>query len=65
MSEKHTIYFAGRITGGKMYADLYLRTVEQLRTYGKVMTEHVSNPTVEAGNIKQDIFTTEPWVCSI
>lgn len=51
MSEKHTIYFAGRITGGRKYADLYLRIVEQLRTYGNVLTEHVANPTVEAGNI--------------
>lgn len=48
MSEKHTIYFAGRITGGRRYAGLYLRIVEQLRTYGNVLTEHVANPTVEA-----------------
>lgn len=56
MSEKHTIYFAGRITGGRKYADLYLRIVEQLRTYGNVLTEHVANPTVEAGKIKFRIF---------
>lgn len=31
MTEKHTIYFAGRITGGRKYADLYLRIVEQLK----------------------------------
>ncbi|XP_065944556.1 putative 2'-deoxynucleoside 5'-phosphate N-hydrolase 1 isoform X2 [Magallana gigas] len=48
MAEKHTIYFAGRITGGRKYADLYQRIVEQLKTYGKVLTEHVANPTVEA-----------------
>lgn len=58
MSEKHTIYFAGRITGGRryMYAGLYLRIVELLRTYGNVLTEHVANPTVEAGKIKFRIF---------
>lgn len=56
MSEKHTIYFAGRITGGRRYAGLYLRIVEQLRTYGNVLTEHVANPTVEAGKIKFRIF---------
>lgn len=48
MSEKHTIYFAGRITGGRRYAGLYLRIVELLRTYGNVLTEHVANPTAEA-----------------
>lgn len=58
MSEKHTIYFAGRITGGRRYADLYLRIVEQLRTYGNVLTEHVANPTVEAGKKNQNIFFT-------
>lgn len=56
MSEKHTIYFPGRITGGRKYADLYLRIVEQLRTYGNVLTEHVANPTVETGKIKFRIF---------
>lgn len=58
MTEKHTIYIAGRITGGRKYADLYLRIVEQLKTYGKVLTEHVANPTVEAGEIKLKIFFT-------
>lgn len=52
MTERHTIYFAGRITGGRKYADLYQRIVEKLKTYGNVLTEHVANPTVEAGKIK-------------
>lgn len=56
MAEKHTIYFAGRITGGRKYAFFYQRIVEQLKTYGKVLTEHVANPTVEAGKIKHRIF---------
>lgn len=56
MTEKHTIYFAGRITGGRKYADLYQRIVEKLKTYGNVLTEHVANPTVEAGEIKFRIF---------
>lgn len=58
MTEKHTIYFAGRITGGRKYADLYQRIVEKLKTYGNVLTEHVANPTVEAGKIKCRIFFT-------
>lgn len=52
MTERHTIYFAGRITGGRKYADLYQRIVEKLKTYGNALTEHVANPTVEAGKIK-------------
>lgn len=65
MSEKHTIYFAGRITGGRRYAGLYLRIVELLRTYGNVLTEHVANPTVEAGKIKFRIFFYSYWVYTI
>lgn len=58
ITERHTIYFAGRITGGRKYADLYQRIVEKLKTYGNVLTEHVANPTVEAGKIKFWIFFT-------
>ncbi|XP_011447035.3 putative 2'-deoxynucleoside 5'-phosphate N-hydrolase 1 [Magallana gigas] len=47
MSENRKIYFAGSIRGGRQDADLYLRIVEQLKTYGTVLTEHVASPTVE------------------
>lgn len=70
MSEKHTIYFAGRITGGRRYAGLYLRIVELLRTYGNVLTEHVANPTVEADEDNAgltDVFIHDrdmDWLCN-
>ncbi|XP_061194144.1 putative 2'-deoxynucleoside 5'-phosphate N-hydrolase 1 isoform X2 [Saccostrea echinata] len=47
MSGKHTIYFAGSIRGGRQDAELYLRIVSQLKSYGTVLTEHVASPTVE------------------
>ncbi|XP_052058960.1 putative 2'-deoxynucleoside 5'-phosphate N-hydrolase 1 [Mytilus californianus] len=45
MSRK--IYFAGSISGGRDDADLHARIIEQLKQYGKVLTEHVGNTTVE------------------
>lgn len=52
MSKNRKIYFAGSIRGGRQDADLYLRIVEQLKTYGTVLTEHVASPTVETGRVK-------------
>lgn len=37
------IYFAGSIRGGRDDKDLYLSIIEELRKYGTVLTEHVSN----------------------
>lgn len=45
MSKK--IYFAGSIRAGREDADLYAKIVNELRTYGTVLTEHVSSKTVE------------------
>ncbi|CAG2193379.1 DNPH1 [Mytilus edulis] len=39
--------FWGSISGGRDDADLYARLIEQLRQYGKVLTEHVGNSSVE------------------
>lgn len=36
------IYFAGSIRGGRGDADLYKELVEELKTYGAVLTEHIS-----------------------
>ncbi|CAG2220535.1 DNPH1 [Mytilus edulis] len=56
MSRK--IYFAGSIRAGRDDADLYARLIEQLRQYGKVLTEHVGNSSVEKVNLlKKYIFT--------
>ncbi|PIK60185.1 putative 2'-deoxynucleoside 5'-phosphate N-hydrolase 1 [Apostichopus japonicus] len=37
------IYFCGSIRGGRQDADLYMRIINQLKTYGKVLTEHVGD----------------------
>ncbi|XP_048747319.1 2'-deoxynucleoside 5'-phosphate N-hydrolase 1-like [Ostrea edulis] len=47
MSGNRMIYFAGSIRGGRQDADLYLRIVAQLKSYGTVLTEHVASPSVE------------------
>lgn len=38
-----TIYFAGAIRGGRKDHALYLSLIEQLRTYGLVLTEHIGD----------------------
>lgn len=38
---KTTIYFAGAIRGGREDHALYLSLIEQLGTYGLVLTEHI------------------------
>lgn len=46
------IYFAGSICGGRDDAALYMRMVEELKTYGHVFTEHVA--TVEKEEFNKD-----------
>lgn len=36
------IYFAGSIRGGRSDANIYKQLVEELKTYGAVLTEHIS-----------------------
>ena len=43
-----SIYFAGAIRGGRTDAALYLEIVEQLREYGRVLTEHVGDAALGA-----------------
>jgi nucleoside 2-deoxyribosyltransferase len=47
------IYFAGSIRSGRQDAALYYEIVQQLKTYGKVFTEHVGD--TELGVLGQDI----------
>ncbi|XP_033760374.1 2'-deoxynucleoside 5'-phosphate N-hydrolase 1-like isoform X1 [Pecten maximus] len=42
------IYFAGSIRGGRQDAELYLRIIGKLESYGTVLTEHVG-----AQNLKE------------
>ena len=37
------IYFAGSIRGGRDDAPLYLKIIEELQSYGTVLTEHVGD----------------------
>ncbi|XP_052801230.1 2'-deoxynucleoside 5'-phosphate N-hydrolase 1-like [Mya arenaria] len=43
------IYFCGSIRAGRQDADLYLRLITQLKTYGEVLTEHVGAKGLENG----------------
>lgn len=43
------IYFAGSIRGGRDDQNLYAAIIEQLRRYGKVVTEHVGDANVNLG----------------
>lgn len=40
------IYFAGAIRGGRKKVNDYVKIVEVLKEYGKVLTEHVANPNL-------------------
>lgn len=42
------IYFAASIRGGRDDWESYLKIVEQLRAYGKVLTEHVGHAELSA-----------------
>ena len=49
------IYFAGSIRGGRDDAELYARIVQQLSSYGQVLTEHVASPSLtDRGEAKDD-----------
>jgi nucleoside 2-deoxyribosyltransferase len=40
------IYFAGSIRGGREDAALYFQIINYLKTFGKVLTEHVGDPAL-------------------
>lgn len=40
------IYFAGSIRGGRSDADLYLKLIDYIKTFGEVLTEHVGDPNL-------------------
>jgi hypothetical protein len=42
------IYFAGAIRGGRDDRALYLEIVEQLKAYGRVLTEHIGDSQLTA-----------------
>ncbi|MFH1215165.1 MAG: nucleoside 2-deoxyribosyltransferase [Pseudomonadota bacterium] len=53
------IYFAGAIRGGRHDAELYARLISYLKTFGKVLTEHVGDEELlrdEKLMTEEDIF---------
>jgi hypothetical protein len=40
------IYFAGAIRGGREDSAFYLGVIEQLKSYGQVLTEHIGDPNL-------------------
>ena len=48
MSDSISIYFAGAIRGGREDCALYLEIIEQLRAYGRVLTEHLGDSQLDA-----------------
>ncbi len=54
------IYFAGSIRGGREQIDIYQQMITYLRTYGKVLTEHVGEESItkkgEAGMNDAEIY---------
>ena len=55
---KHKIYFAGSIRGGREDAELYHRIIVKLKHYGEVLTEHVGDDDLreDGENNKSDTY---------
>jgi hypothetical protein len=47
------IYFCGSIRGGRQDVAIYQQIVACLKTYGRVLTEHVAFPELEICELKQ------------
>lgn len=61
------IYFAGSITGGRQQASTYVAIIAELRSHGRVLTEHVGDSHLDgAGETAldaQEIFLRDvAWV---
>jgi nucleoside 2-deoxyribosyltransferase len=60
------IYFAGSIRGGRDDQELYSAMIEELQTYGEVLTEHIGSSDLgNQGEQKTDQFIFErdmDWV---
>jgi hypothetical protein len=61
-----TIYFAGSISGGRRDAALYRRIIALLKIHGRVLTEHVGNPTLsgrgESGSNRRIHDRDQRWL---
>ena len=50
------IYFAGSIRGGRVDASLYKKIIEYLKKYGKVLTEHVGDLSLQESGSDKEIY---------
>ncbi|MBO4819663.1 MAG: nucleoside 2-deoxyribosyltransferase [Firmicutes bacterium] len=50
------IYFAGSIRGGRVDASLYKRIIDYLKKYGKVLTEHVGDMSLQESGSDREIY---------
>lgn len=48
-SFSRVIYFAGSISGGRDDAAIYAQLIERLKTFGRVLTEHIGSPNLSDG----------------
>lgn len=61
------IYFAGSISGGRDYQEIYLEIINYLKTKGKVLTEHIANSNLssygETNLTGEEIYTRDiEWI---
>jgi nucleoside 2-deoxyribosyltransferase len=57
------IYFSGSIRGGQQDTDLYKELIEDLKQYGKVLTEHIGCKTIETNISDEEIHNRDlNWV---
>jgi len=57
------IYFSGSIRGGQQDAELYKELIEELKQYGKVLTEHIGWQAQETNLSDQEIHDRDlQWV---
>jgi len=62
MINKPKIYFAGSIRGGREYANMYTKIIQELEKYGTVLTEHVGSSKVsdlEMNKSDEEIYSTD------
>jgi len=44
MERDFKIYFCGSIRGGRQDRELYASLIEYMKSFGRVLTEHIGNP---------------------
>ena len=55
-TNKLNIYFCGSMRGVSANKTTYIKMVAELKTYGKVLTEHIVDPTIEYALNDNEIY---------